>query len=246
MKRGVMKVLFFTTLLVGNSIIYANSSNDVDLSNTPDKPNTEYEENDITLNGMIGPYDPSDPDKIGDPDFSDINSEDLEGEIPDNYYTISVTVPTFMEFTVFQEPSGRGSFYSAKYSIENKTTRPIYVSVKEVVINSVQETEDITQLHLEKPIPNDDRVAIDLYLGMLNEHTLDKNVVRLSEFDNSATEDHYLGVLGLKESGILQFESTDWDVPGLDAPDKYAKADFCIKLEFSLEEPTQSTEPAQP
>lgn len=222
----------------------SNDSNDT----TPDSSwnlsenRTEKSEN-ITLDGMIGPYDPNDPNKDNDPDFNGISPDELEGELPDNYYTISVTVPTTMHFAVVSG-WGRGQFYSPKYTIENKATRPIYISVKSLTEDSFNGDDDFAKLHLRKPTHYDDDTEIDLYLSMLNTSTSEKKEVCLSGFSTSDTnQNHYLGKLGLKESGTLQFESTDWDVPGLDAPDKHAKNDFTVQLEFSLEDPNQSTQP---
>ncbi len=242
-----MKRLFtivFTTVILGSFYKVAlaqNSNNQTEDLNA----NTPSRNENITLDGMIGPYDPNDPDKVNDPDFDDVDPSDLEGELPVNYYTIAVTVPTNMHFTVVSG-FGRGQFYSPKYTIENKATRPIHVSVKGLTEQNVVESNEFTKLYLKTPVHYDDNTEIDLYLSMLNTSTSHKKQVRLSEFDaTSATENHYLGVLGLKQSGILQFESKSWDVPGLDAPDKHAKNDFTLQLEFSLQDPTQPTPPEE-
>lgn len=247
--RGLFKILLATIITTG--VCYQEvSATDVD-NGTEDtttegsgdlSENSEQEEKSITLDGMIGPYDPNDPNKADDPDFSGIQDDELEGKRPDNYYTIAVTVPTSMHFTVVSG-WGRGQFYSPKYTIENKATRPIYITVKGLTEDSFNGDEEFDKLHLRTPVHYNQYTEIDLYLSMLNTNTSIKKKVRLSEFDTSAVEDRYLGVVGLKESGILQFESTDWDVPGLDAPDKHAKNDFTLQLEFSLDDPTQSSQP---
>lgn len=198
--------------------------------------NTDGEENNIILDGMIGPYDPNDPDREHDPNFSDISTEDIEGNIPDNYYTISVTVPTNMHFAVISG-FGRGQFYSPTYTIENKATRPIHISVVGLEEEKFEKNDEFQKLYLRKPIPYDDNIEIELYLAMKNKQTLAMRKVLLSEEFNGDKQSHYLGLLAMKESAILQFESNNWDVPGLDAPNKYAKNDFQITLEFSLDAP---------
>ncbi len=204
----------------------------------------------ITLDGMIGPYDPTSPDYEDDPfyDFIDPdnpnNSNDIEGTIPekDQYYTIAVTVPTDMQFTIFKL-NGQNSFYSPQYKISNNATRPIHVSVSSVGTNEFILTDEFTpiegfyQLYLRKPNPFNRDAEIELYLSMLNKTSSVKRSVFISEdFDaDNSNENHYLGVLGLKETGILQFESTNWDSPG-----KNAKTNFKLTLQFSLEEPIHS------
>ena len=237
MKR-LFKILIATVIIGGlNEVALATDiDNNVDISNN----NTEQEEN-ITLDGMIGPYDPNDPDSS--PDFSQLSPDEIEGTLPDNYYTIAVTVPTNMQFAVVSG-WGRGDFYSPKYTIENRATRPIYVSVKNLEEEAFTGNEEFNKLYLRQPIANNEYTELDLYLGMLNVNNQEKNRVHLTEdFNTISTPDtQYLGKLGLKESGILQFESSYWDVPGLDAPDKHAKNDFTLQLEFSLEDPIQRTE----
>lgn len=242
--EGLFKVILATIVTVvcyqGVSAADIDSSNDDawDLSK-----NSEQKDEFITLDGMIGPYDPNDPNKVDDPNFDEIPTNELEGKLPDNYYTISVTVPISMHFAVL--PGwGRGQFYSPEYTIENKATRPVYITVKGLTEDNFQGDDQFEKLYLQKPTPYDDKIEIDLSLSMLNISTSGKKEVPLSGFNFSdVNQNHYLGVLGLKESGILKFESTDWDVPGLDAPDKHAKNDFTLQLEFSLEDPTQSIQP---
>ena len=221
------------TIVAGlNEVAFAIDMND----------NVTTKDENITLDGMIGPYDPNDPEN--DPDFSELTSDDIEGTLPDNYYTIAVTVPTQLEFTVFSG-FGRGQFYSPKYTIENKATRPIYVSVKNLEEN-FDGDDTFNKLYLRYPTSYDDNTEIDLYLRMTNLISNINRKVHLTEnytAINTTSETRYLGKLGLKESGTLQFESSWWDVPGLDAPDKHAKNDFTIQLEFSLEDPLATPTP---
>ncbi|WP_317327191.1 hypothetical protein [Turicibacter sanguinis] len=189
----------------------------------------------IILDGMIGPYDPNDPDSENDPNFSEILDEELEGHIPDNYYTISVTVPTNMNFAVVSG-FGRGQFYSPIYKIENKATRPIHISVVGLEEELI-EGDELQKLYLRKPIPNDNYTEIELYLEMKNTQLSLINKVLISDQLNQGIQPNYLGTLDMKQSGTLQFISNNWDVPGLDAPNKHAQNNFNIKLEFSLNDP---------
>ncbi len=189
---------------------------------------------DITLDGMIGPYDPDD--SVGDPNFTE---GELEGSIPaeGDYYTIAVDVPTSMYFTVVQGGDGnRGIFFSPEYIVKNKATRPIYVSLAKVDTTVDVNDNEFSKLHLATPILKNGKLEIEVFLAMINNQTLVKKSVMLAD----STSNFYLGKLGLKEAAILKFESTKWDAPGLDEDDdRHAKLDFQISLEFSLEEPTQ-------
>lgn len=252
--KGLFKIILATIITTGvcyqevSATDVDNGTEDTTTENSWDlSENTREKSENIILDGMIGPYDPNDPNKADDPNFDGIPTGELEGELPtDNYYTISVTVPTSMHFTVVSG-WGRGQFYSPKYTIENKATRPIYITVKELTEEDFSGDEEFDKLYLRTPVHYDNNIEIDVSLSMMNKNTLTKQTVRLSEFSASdTTQNHYLGVLGLKESGILQFESNNWDVPGLDAPDKHAKNDFTLQLEFSLENPKNPTEPTEP
>ena len=196
-------------------------------------PNVVNDKAETELNGMIGPYDPTDPNYPEDP-FYNFDGE-LEGDYPtaDNYYTIAVTVPTNMEFTVLKK-SDRNIFYSPKYTIENRATRPIYVSVHSLVQNPFDSTENFVPLYLRKPNPFNYDAEIELYLSLLNKNTLEKRRVLLLESFNEdrTSENSYLGVLKSRDKGVLTFESAEWDSLG-----RNAKTTFTLQLQFSLEEP---------
>lgn len=252
--KGLFKIILATIITTGicNQGAFAsdvdNANEGITIDSSGDlSDNSEQKQESITLDGMIGPYDPNDPNKADDPDFSGIPDNELEGKIPDNYYTISVTVPTSMHFAVISG-WGRGQFYSPKYIIENKATRPIYITVKGLTEEEFNGDDTFDKLHLRTPVHYDEHTEIDLYLSMLNTNTSIKEKVRLSEFNASSKNypNNYLGEIALKQSAILQFEATDWDVPGVEAPDKYAKNDFSITLEFSLDDPKNPTEPTEP
>lgn len=193
--------------------------------------NSSTTDENTILDGTIGPYDPNNP------NFSGMLDEDVEGKIPDNYYTIAVTVPTNMYFTVISG-FGRGQFYSPNYKIENKATREIHISVVGLKEELIVEDDEFQQLYLRRPTPYDEYTEIELYLEMKKQQLSSMNKVLLSDQLNHDGQLHYLGVLGRGESSILQFASNNWDVPGIDAPNKHAKNNFQISLEFSLEDPT--------
>ncbi len=228
-----MKHLFRFLLLVGALYSLPIEGIATDLSdNVPNK------DSNITLDGMIGPYDPADSE--GDPNFSNFDGE-LEGSIPDNYYTIAVDVPTNMYFTVAHGGDGnRGVFCSPDYTIKNKATRPIYVSLVTVDTTVYEENDEFSKLYLTTPTLKNGKIEIEVFLSMLNDTTSEKKSVMLSD----STPRSYLGILNLKETATLKFESTKWDAPGLDEDDdRHAKLDFKISLEFSLEDPAQSSQP---
>lgn len=204
--------------------------------------------------GQIGPYDPTEGDQ-DDPNFEDFQGDDLEGTIPDNYFTISVTVPTAMEFSVLEHNINvKGQFYSPKYTVTNHATRPVHISVATVENVVPYSGADYIPLYLEKPVECDGRVQIDLNLSLENLKTSvfhnvnltslkTKNpanpISRLTSSDTPTVPSNYLGVLGLKEQGVLQLNSTDWDRPRAEGLDKDAKVNFDIQLTFSLDDPTK-------
>lgn len=217
--------------------------------------NVEHVDKDITLVGQIGPYDPSegDPD---DPKFNDFSGENLEGTIPENYFTIAVTVPTALSFAVLEHQTDvRGQFYSPEYKVTNNATRPVHISVV-TVNNFVYPTnaEDFIPLYLEEPVQGDKRVQIDLNLSLKNMKTSvlynvnltslktenpANPIARTTSNDTQNVPSNYLGVLGLKEQGILKFNSTSWERPIAEGSDKNAKVNFDTHLTFSLDDPTK-------
>lgn len=232
-----------------------STSPDESTSQTPPtistEDNAENQNENITLQGQIGPYDPSENDK-GDPNFGEFEGDNLEGTLPEKYFTISLTVPTALEFTVFEHKIDvKGQFYSPQYKVTNNATRPVHILVKAVdnVVPSTNE-DDYIPLYLEKPLEGDGRVQIDLNLSFNNLKTSVFHNVNLTSMtpshpiilsasnDSQVAPSNYLGVLGLKEQGVLQLNSTDWDRPKAEGFDKDAKLNFDVSLIFSLDDPT--------
>ncbi len=231
------KIILATSMLMGINYYGVMA---IDKDNTCDEV-TKVCREEIILDGMIGPYDPTDLDQ--GPGFDDFIADggELEGNLPgqDNYYTIAVSVPTQMQFTIIFE-----RFLAPQYTIENRATRPIYITVTALNEHSFQEDEKVKKLHLATPDNTNDDIEADISLSMLNNTDSAnpvKNNVNLSNFDSSNI--NYLGKLGLKESAILQFESTDFEIPGRTAPKYSAENKFQLGLTFSLDDPTQSTQP---
>lgn len=224
--------------------------------------NAQQADENITLVGQIGPYDPSQGDQ-DDPNFNDFTGADLEGTLPtDNYFTISVTVPTALDFTVLEDRTNvKGQFYSPQYMVTNNATRPVHISVVAVQnVVPVENDPDFIPLYLEKPVEGDGKVQIDLNLSLKNMQTsvfhnvnltslISQNptnpITRATSTTNQNVPSNYLGVLGLKEKGILQLNSTDWDRPKAEGLDKNAKVNFDIQLTFSLDDPTTNSTPSQ-
>lgn len=246
----IMTILF----LLSVSFFKVNAQNNGDESSNQvnSGTNTSSSTGDIELNGQIGPYDPTESDPDG-PNFDKFQDDDLEGILPtkDNYYTIAVTVPTSLDFSVLEhEINVKGQFYSPKYTIKNNATRPIHISVG--LVHNVIPTEgqdEYIPLYLEKPIEGDGKVQIDLNLSLTNLKTSafhNVNLTNLKEsdaqtFQQDDSHSNYLGVLGLKEQGILHLNSDSWDRPLAEGLDKNAQVNFDIQLVFSLDDPTSET-----
>ncbi|MCZ6913078.1 MAG: hypothetical protein O7C59_00070, partial [Rickettsia endosymbiont of Ixodes persulcatus] len=80
----------------------------------------------VELDGKIGEWDPGNEDQ---PNFDEEGLE-IEGEKPSEgeYFTISVTVPVNMEFTVFPHTNmAFGYFYSPEYTVKNNGSKEIDV-----------------------------------------------------------------------------------------------------------------------
>ncbi len=222
--RCFLRIIIFFGLLVSSYTQVFSASR---VSNIDSSQNVSTKEESIILDGMIGPYDPTDT-SASDPDFSQV--DDLEGALPDNYYTICVSVPIYLQFTAVSE-----RFFAPTYQIENRATRPIYVMVTDVLEEPIQENSNLQRLYLKTPDNTNDKLEMDVSLSMETSN-LGKKTVRLSDF--SSQNDRYLGYIGLKESATLTFESSDWEIPGKNAPNKPAKSKCNLELTFSLDSPT--------
>lgn len=222
--RYFLRIIIFIGLLVSS---YTQAFSASRISNIDSSQNVSMKEESTILDGMIGPYDPTDT-SASDPDFSQV--DDLEGTLPDNYYTISVSVPIYLQFTAVSE-----RFFAPTYLIENRATRPVYVMVTNVVEESIQENSNLQRLYLRTPDNTNNQLEIDVSLSMETSNS-GKKTVRLSDF--SSQTDRYLGYIGLKGSATLTFESSDWEIPGKTAPNKPAKSKCNLELTFSLDAPT--------
>lgn len=230
---------FATTPVEGSSGVESdaggNSSGD---SNEPHvKYNPDPEEHSTTLDGQIGEWDPN--------RFEDI--EDIEGHIPqeDEYYTISVTVPIEMEFTVLNSSySEFGSFYSPIYKIKNNGTKTLDVRIKSFERDeTVVSEEDSDILHVEEVVHGDGKVQMELKIGTLKDRyatSISKepfSPVDLTENLQDSSK-NLLCELTTNEAKLIKFDAERWEIPQYESVEKKTKAssEFIAEFEFSIKE----------
>lgn len=230
---------FATTPVEGSSGVESdaggNSSGD---SNEPHvKYNPDPEEHSTTLDGQIGEWDPN--------RFEDI--EDIEGHIPqeDEYYTISVTVPLEMEFTVLKSSySELGSFYSPTYKIKNNGTKTLDVRIKSFErVDTVVSEEDSDILHVEEVVHGDGKVQMELKIGTLKDRyatSISKEPfapVDLTENLQDSSK-NLLCELTTNEAKLIKFDAERWEIPQYESVEKKTKAssEFIAEFEFSIKE----------
>lgn len=189
------------------------------------------------LQGQIGEWDPSLWEEDG---FTFEGITDVEGNIPGDidYYTISVTVPLSMEFTVLPSTySVRGSFYSPIYKIKNNGSKEINVEVTSVNMDeTIDFGKDCARLWIEKINHNDSKTQLELSLCGIEDLVFDKvvNSIDLTNLENMSKQDRILYSLKQNETKRLKFASKAWELPENVEGKTKAKTEFELGLTFSI------------
>lgn len=229
MKKKIECLLLILTLLIAKAPLGVFATN-----NTP-KTVPPSESGDTVLDGKIGEWDPGNLDQ---PDFNDQELE-IEGSKPENgdYFTISVTVPVSMEFTVFPHSNmAFGYFYSPEYTIKNNGSKNITAKVKSFEVdNSVSIEEDEAQLHIEEVVGADGKTQMELKLTAIDEadkyNNKDIDLFRLSGISD---EEKTLFNLEKNEIRKVKFSSKRWELPWFESDKGSAKSGYTLGLEFSI------------
>lgn len=194
--------------------------------------------NSTELDGEIGEWDPNINDK---PNFSGFNDEDLEGIKPteDQYFTISATVPTNMEFMVLSSSySELGSFYSPEYKIKNNGSKTLVIklaSFNEDTSTPIDE-EKYAKLFIEKVKNNDKKTQMELRLCTVDDIYWYKFIkeVDLTEIDNLSEDEKTLFELAMNEQKAIKFNSEKWERPETEVLKQSAMSNFIATFEFSI------------
>lgn len=230
MKKKVLTSLLILTLLIAKApldVFAVNNSNQT----APQNGNTE-------LDGKIGEWDPGNSDQ---PDFNNPDLE-LEGNKPgsDEYFTISVTVPLAMEFTVLPNSQlAFGYFSSPEYKVKNNGSKNIAVKVQSFDVDtSIVKDTDEAPLHIERVVGADGKTQMELKLTAIDEDDKynNKNVdlYRLSELNDS---EKTLFNLTKNEVRKIKFSSERWELPWFESKKDSAKSAYLLGFEFSIENP---------
>ena len=189
----------------------------------------------ITLDGQIGEWDPTDSDA---PNFNDPNLE-VEGTKPTQgqYYTISVTVPVSMEFFVLPNSQlAFGSFYSPEYSVTNNGSKTL-----EVKLNSFNRDEntvlqnDETPLHIKKLKSGDGETQMELRLSAIDTYDKSKNKdIDLTKISSLQGNDKKLYDLEKNQTKKVKFSADRWELPQYESKKDKAKSNFTAGFELSI------------
>ncbi len=199
-------------------------------SNSESENITEIPKNQgVELDGVIGEWDLSEEvsgklDKLPD--------GEIEGTKPNsgNYFTISVTVPTNMEFGVYRNSSNpeMGYFYSPKYEITNNGSKALDVRVG---FDKGNGTDPQKNLFVDKPVRGNGKVEIELGLSYIQ----NKEKVEVDLTKNLKSNDGraYLGTLVANEQSVVTFKSSNWE-PIKWEPEVRDSVSFSGKLTFEF------------
>lgn len=238
MKKIKFKVLGAIILALGINIysldIFANpttknnaSGNSIEEESDQDITSGYYKS--TILDGEIGEWDP-----IDNPRFNDV--EEIEGNIPQKYYTISATVPITMEFYVLPNSHlVNGSFFSPTYTIKNNGTKSISVNIKSFKSkenNSLIQDKSTTTLYIEPVDSTDKQTQMELSICSID--LLTKRIIKKIDLTNFKNPEK-LCVLGTNEEKGVKFLSTKWELPQNVSNKKKALSNHKIVFEFYID-----------
>ena len=237
MKNKKIKCLILIiALFITRSQLYVFSETQNSRSNN--NQNIEGEpprEGNITLDGQIGEWDPTDSEA---PNFNDQNLE-IEGNKPtqEQYFTISVTVPISMEFFVLhntQKPFG--SFYSPEYSISNNGSKTLEVKINSFDRqNNTRVASDETPLYVGNIVPGDGHTQMELRLSAIDTYDKANNKdIDLTEVSSLTGDDNKLYDLEKNQTKKVKFSADKWELPQYESKKAKAMSNFTAGFEFSI------------
>lgn len=234
--KKIKCLILIVALFIARSQLYVFSATNTNGSNNNQNiTGAPPKEGNVTLDGQIGEWDPTDSEA---PNFNDQNLE-IEGTKPTQgqYYTISVTVPVSMEFFVLPNSQlAFGSFYSPEYSITNNGSKTL-----EVKLNSFARDEnatleqDETPLIIKKLNPGDGETQMELRLSAIDNSNPSSNkdidLTKITSLENSAKT---LYDLQKNETKKVKFAADRWELPEYESGKDKAISNFTAGFEFSI------------
>lgn len=186
----------------------------------------------VELYGQIGEWNPNDLDS---PQFGD----EVDGNKPNTgeYFTISVTVPLNMEFTVLpNSQSGFGYFSSPKYNIKNNGTKTIDVKVGSFTQSNTSSIDkDVTPLYVAPIVKGDKKTQMELKLSAIDNKT--SNEIDLYRLSDLNYQEKLLYKLRKNEIKEMKFSATHWELPWFESNKSSAVSNYTIGFEFSIASP---------
>ncbi len=234
--KKIKCLILIVALFITRSQLYVFSeTQNSGSNNTQNITGAPSQDGNITLDGQIGEWDPTDSEA---PNFNDPNLE-VEGKKPaqGEYYTISVTVPLNMEFFVLQNSQlAFGSFYSPEYSITNNGSKTLDVKVKSFERDTnTPISNDKTGLYVEKVVHGDNKVQMELKLSGIDSLDTGTNKdVDLTNVTALSDEQRKLHELQKNETKKVKFSAQKWELPKSEGYDTDAISNFTAGLEFSI------------
>lgn len=209
----------------------SNSSTNVNTSN-------KKEQNTI-LDGVIGPYHPQDQ-----PNFS---SGDISGTLPTDYYTIKATVPTNMQFILYNNTKAGSMLISPQYSITNNSMSEITVKAKSFVmqdtVNGQSRPSDTVPLYIGDLQSGNDKVEMDLKLDFTSNSTTTqanlKNVFteKSTTGNQTSSTGENLGKVAPEDTANMKFsvDKNGYEMPIDEGVVKSVVSDYKLILELSVD-----------
>lgn len=200
-------------------------------SNSESENTTEIPKNQgVELDGVIGEWDLRE-DVSGK--LNNLADSDIEGSKPnsEDYFTISVTVPTNMEFGVYSSSSNvvMGNFYSPKYNIKNNGSKTLNIRAG---LDATPTNGKENTLFIAKPTLGNGKVEMDLGLSYTKGE--EKAKVDLTGDLNTSENRRNVGTLNANEEAEVTFVADAWE-PISWEPDVNETVNFSgsLILEFS-------------
>ena len=235
--KKIKCLILIVALFITRSQLYVfsatnsgESSNNGNVTGTPQKDSTTI------LDGQIGEWDPTDPNR---PNFDDLGDGDIEGKKPiqGEYYTISVTVPVSMEFLVL--PNSLlpfGYFYSPEYSITNNGSKTLDVRLNTFTRdNNTTLEDDETPLYIEKLDSSDQKTQMELRLSAIDNSNPSSNKdIDLTRITSLGISEKTLYELQKNETKKVKFSADRWELPQSVSGKDKATSNFTAGFEFSI------------
>ncbi len=204
-KKIIGIIIIFTLVIfmkTDYNIAFSATSNG-ESENRPDIPKNPG----VELDGVIGEWDLRE--EVSGK-LNNLADDEIEGKKPNSgeYFTISVTVPTNMEFGVYRSSSNvvMGSFYSPKYKVVNNGSKTLNIRAG---LDTTPTNGQENTLFVDKPTLGNGRVEIDLGLSYTNGDK--KARIDLTGDLNTSENRRDVGIISANEEAEITFVADNWE-----------------------------------